>query len=117
QRPVVVAQRAGNVAEAVDLTSGRLPFSAWQRNEVVPEERRRTGRYRTRGALCRITGVPGNAVFGCYVRTDHLEQIELRGHLKEAVLVGRIAMERCDVSGDGRELQPAAKAGGGIQRT
>lgn len=43
--------------------------------------------------------VSGHAIFGSDVRAGHLQQIELRGDLKERVGVGGVAVHRAGFAG------------------
>ena len=62
-------------------------------------------------------GVPRHAVPGRDVRPGYLQQIELRGHLKEGIAVGGIPMKVADVGHDTRHLERSAHPMGDCLRT
>jgi glycosyltransferase involved in cell wall biosynthesis len=79
--------------EDIDLSVGGLAELVnidWC--EVVAIDRGCTGSNGARRALCAVILVTGDAVFGSHVGRNHLQQIELGGHLKERTLVLRVAM-------------------------
>ncbi len=125
---VVVAKRFAQVRQAVDLGRFALSDRVPDRHQPVAVDRAGATGDGARRPLCPIRGVAGHPTLGGDVLVDHLEQVELRGHLEKRALVLRVGVQlghvgdnlahrerpwppgrRCPQLGQGRRRQAAIR--------
>jgi len=84
--PEAPGQRRPERRQRVELPRGGLPEGLAHRREAVAVDRRRAGGDRAGRPLRRVVLVAGDAVLRRDAGRDHLEQVELRGHLEQRAL-------------------------------
>ena len=103
-------QRRPEPGQGVDLPRGGLAKLAVDRREVVAPYGRRSGCDGAGRPLGRVVHVARDAMLGRDVRTDHLQRVELRGHLERGARKLRIPMQGTRVTVQAADARPGAAA-------
>ena len=86
------------ISETVQLPLGRLSEAAIDGHKIVPVDRRCASSDGACWPLSPIVLITGDTLFWRNIRTDHLEQVELRRDLEERAAIFRRLVQSANVT-------------------